>query len=218
MLMPTRRHLVLGALAPILLPASALAAARCVPDAKRGGELCKAYIDVTDAFQETYHARHEPAAIWVACVAVVFAKYGHVVQQKRIAEEAYGSVEEVSIDKGAAVAERLARDWKDDDGTPFRTTVERVFDADSAGNAFDQDLLIRALSNGDPLILMGATHPVVLTALAYAPGSDAQRLVAGFVFDPLPMVGPRALDIGEVVPKSAGGDLRFAVRLRLEKA
>ena len=49
-------------------------------------------------------------------------------------------------------------------------------------------------------------------------GGASEKLVAGFVFDPLPMIGPRALDIGEVVPKTAGGELRFAVRLTLEKA
>jgi hypothetical protein len=30
----------------------------------------------------------------------------------------------------------------------------------------------------------------------------------------MPMVGPRALDIDEVVPESAGGSLRFAVRAK----
>jgi hypothetical protein len=189
-----------------------------VPDPKRGGELCKAYVDVTDAFQETYHARREPGAIWVACVAVVFAQYGHVVQQLRIAEEAYGGFDGIAPDKGVAVAEALARNWTDDDGVAFKATVERVFDADAPGADFDQSLLIKAVSNGDPLILMGAAHPVVLTALAYAPGGGKGKLVAGFVFDPVPMVGPRALDVGEVVPKGGGGDLRFAVRLRLEKA
>jgi hypothetical protein len=40
--------------------------------------------------------------------------------------------------------------------------------------------------------------------------------MAGIVFDPMPMVGPRALDIDEVVPESAGG-LRFAARATSEK-
>jgi hypothetical protein len=77
--------------------------------------------------------------------------------------------------------------------------------------------LIQPLFGGDPLFLIGGGHPVVLTALAYAKGSAPDRLVAGFVFDPMPMVGPRALDIDEVVPESAGGSLRFAVRAKLEK-
>jgi hypothetical protein len=56
-----------------------------------------------------------------------------------------------------------------------------------------------------------------LTALAYAKGSTPDRRVASFAFDPMPMVGPRALDIDEVVPESVGGSLRFAVRAKLEK-
>jgi hypothetical protein len=41
--------------------------------------------------------------------------------------------------------------------------------------------------------------------------------VAAFVFDPMPMVGPRALDVDEIVPESSGGSLRFAVGAKLEK-
>jgi hypothetical protein len=65
---------------------------------------------------------------------------------------------------------------------------------------------------------MGGDHPVVLTALAYAKGDAPDRLVAGVVFDPMPMVGPRALDIDEVVSENAGGNLRFAVRAKLDNA
>jgi hypothetical protein len=43
----------------------------------------------------------------------------------------------------------------------------------------------------------------VLTALACARESAPDRLAAGFVFDPMPIVGPRALDIDEIVPESS---------------
>ncbi len=216
--MHTRRHFLAGALAPLALSKSAWAAPRCIPDPKRGGQLCKSYVDVRNAFQETYHASHEPGALWIACVAVVFAVYGHVIQQQRIAEEAYGDFDKVAMDSGLAVIEPLERVWKDDDGVAFRAAMEPLFDSDAAGAKFDQATLIQALFNGDPLFLMGGGHPVVLTALAYAKGNAPDRLVAGFVFDPMPMVGPRALDIDEVVPENAGGNLRFAVRAKLDNA
>ena len=214
--MQTRRHFLAGALAPLALAKPVSAATRCVPDPKLGGQLCKGFVDVRDAFQETYHASHDPGALWVACVAVVFAVYGHVIQQLRIAEEAYGDFGNVAMDSGLAVIKPLERVWKDDDGVSFRASMEPVFDSDG-GAKYDQTALIQPLFSGDPLLLMGGGHPVVLTALAYAKGSAPDRLVAGFVFDPMPMVGPRALDIDEVVPESAGGSLRFAVRAKLEK-
>jgi len=214
--MHTRRHFLAGALAPLVLAKPVSAATRCVPDPKLGGQLCKGFVDVRDAFQETYHASHDPGALWVACVAVVFAVYGHVIQQPRIAEEAYGDFGNVAMDSGLAVIKPLERVWKDDDGVSFRASMEPVFDSDG-GAKYDQTALIQPLFSGDPLLLMGGGHPVVLTALAYAKGSAPDRLVAGFVFDPMPMVGPRALDIDEVVPESAGGSLRFAVRAKLEK-
>jgi hypothetical protein len=214
--MQTRRHVLAGALAPLILTKPVLAATRCIPDPKLGGELCKGYVDITNAFQETYHASHEPGALWIACVAVVFAVYGHVIQQRRIAEEAYGDFDKVSLDGGLAVLKPLERVWKDDDGVLFRAAMLPVFDSDG-GAKLDQTALIGPLFSGDPLLLVGGGHPVVLTALAYAKSSAPDRLVAGFVFDPMPMVGPRALDIDEVVPESAGGSLRFAVRAKLEK-
>jgi hypothetical protein len=214
--MHTRRHFLAGTLAPLVLAKPVSAATRCVPDPKLGGQLCKGFVDVRDAFQETYHASHDPGALWIACVAVVFAVYGHVIQQPRIAEEAYGDFGNVAMDSGLAVIKPLERVWKDDDGVSFRASMEPVFNSDG-GAKYDQTALIQPLFSGDPLLLMGGGHPVVLTALAYAKGSAPDRLVAGFVFDPMPMVGPRALDIDEVVPESAGGSLRFAVRAKLEK-
>ncbi len=202
-----------------MLAKSARAAPRCIADPKHGGQLCKGYVDVRNAFQETYHASHDPGALWIACVAVVFAVYGHVIQQPRIAEEAYGDFNKVEMDSGLAVIKPVERVWKDDDGEAFRASMKPLFDSDAEGAKFDQSVLIQALSNGDPLLLIGGGHPVVLTALAYAKGNaPPDRLVAGFVFDPMPMVGPRALDIDEVVPESAGGSLRFAVRAKLDKA
>lgn len=215
--MLTRRRFLVGALAPAFLATTARANVRCLADPKHGGELCKTFIDVTDAYQETYHARHDPAAIWIACVAVVFATYSHVVQQLRIEQEAYGEAANIAFDSSTSVIKPLVREWKDDDGVAFRVSAEPLFDADAPGGKFDQNRLIDAVSNGDPLILVGGGHPVVLTAVAYAKTSGASPLVAGFVFDPFPMVGPRALDIGELIPKSAGGDLRFAIRMKLQK-
>jgi len=217
--MSSRRDFLLGAAAPLLLlsGARAWAGARCVPAPKLGANLCKTYINFTDAYQETWHASHEPGALWVACVAVVFATYGHVIQQPRIAAEGYGDFSAIPADSDLAIAGPLARTWKDDDGVAFRASFEPVFNGDAGGGAFDAKRLIGAISDGDPLILLGGDHAVVLTALAYTESDAPGKLVAGFVFDPMPMVGPRALDPDEVLPRSAGGDLLFAVRTRLVK-
>src|SRR5271157_1386566 len=129
--MHTRRNFLIGALAPALLATAARAGVRCIPDPKHGGQMCKTSIDFADAYQETYHARHEPAAVWIACVAVVFATYGHVVQQTRIAEEAYGDVSKVALDSSSNAIGPLARTWKDDDGVAFRVSAEPLFDSDA---------------------------------------------------------------------------------------
>jgi hypothetical protein len=215
--MHTRRKFLMGALAPALFVTAARAGVRCIPDPKHGGSMCKTSIDFTDAYQETYHARHEAQNVWIACVAVVFAAYGHVIQQLRIAQEAYGDFSKVTLDTSSAALGPLNRTWKDDDGVEFTASGESLYDSAAPDAKYNQDALIQAVSNGDPVILVGGGHPVVLTALAYSQKSGSQPLVAGFVFDPMPMVGPRALDIDEVAPESAGGDLRYAVRMKLVK-
>jgi hypothetical protein len=131
--MHARRRFLAGALAPLALSKSAWVAPRCTADPKRGGQLCKSYVDVRNAFQETYHASHDPGALWVACVAVVFAVYGHVIQQPRIAQEAYGDFNSVAMDSGLAVIKPLERVWKGDDGVSFHASMEPIFDSDSAG-------------------------------------------------------------------------------------
>ena len=55
-------------------------------------------MDIRDAFQETYHVSHDPGALWIACVAVVFAVYGYFIKQRRIAQEAYGDFDKVTMD------------------------------------------------------------------------------------------------------------------------
>jgi hypothetical protein len=219
--MPSRRDVLLGGAglfsAAALLPERAGATPRCIAAPRLGGELCKSYIDVANAYQETYHASHDPSALWIACVAVVFATYNHVIQQPRIAGEAYGAFDKVAFDNQLGVLQPLTRAWRDDDGVAFRASFEPVFDGGAPNAAFDPNRLIAAVGSGNPLILIGGEHPVVLTALAYTGASTPSHLVAGFVFDPMPLVGPRALDLDEVVPRSAGGDLLYAVRTRLEK-
>jgi hypothetical protein len=42
---------------------------------KHGGQLCKGFVDVKDAFQQPYHASHDPGVLWIARVAVTFAVY-----------------------------------------------------------------------------------------------------------------------------------------------
>jgi hypothetical protein len=58
-----------------------------------------------------------------------FAVYGHVIQQPRIAQEAYGDFNNVSMDSGLAVIKPLEGVWKDDDGVSFRASMEPLFDS-----------------------------------------------------------------------------------------
>ncbi len=215
--MNSRRGFLIAAAAPLVLACSARAAPLCAPvKSLNGANVCRAYIDSMKASQETDLGSRDPRAIWVACVAVVFALYDHIVPQSRIMAEAYGSLDKVPVVAGLSVAAPLLRNWKDEEGVDFRVSFEPMFD-DGAGRAFDAKPLFGAIANGDPLILIGNDHSVVLLGLAYAEDKP-ERAVAGFVLDPKPMVGRRPLDRDELVPNSAGGELLLALRTKVEKA
>ena len=215
--MNSRRDFLIGAAAPLLLAWPARAAPLCAPEkAMKGTKVCRAYIDSMKASQETDQASRDPRAIWVACVAVVFAMYDHIVPQARIMTEGYGGLDKIPVDAGIAVALPLTRTWKDEEGVGFRASFEPLFDDGAAGGAFDAKPLFGAIANGDPLILIGNDHAVVLLGLAYAEDRP-DRAVAGFVLDPKPMVGRRPLDHDELVPNSAGGELLLAVRTKIER-
>jgi hypothetical protein len=181
-----------------------------------GANVCRAYLDSFKASQETDLGSRDPRAIWVACVAVVFAMYDHIVPQARIMAEAYGSLDKVPVVAGISVAAPLLRNWKDEEGVDFRVSFEPMFD-DGAGGAFNAKPLFGAIANGDPLILICNDHPVVLMGIAYSEDRP-ERAVAGFVLDPKPMVGRRPADREQLLPNSAGGELLLALRTKIEKA
>ena len=215
--MNSRRDFLIGTVAPLVLVRSARAAKLCAPvKSMKDATVCRAYIDSTKASQETDLGNRDPRATWVACVAVVFALYNHVVSQARIIAEAYGGLDKVPVVSGMSVAAPLTRTWKDEEGIEFRASFEPLFD-DSAGDAFNAKPLFEAIANGDPLILVEHDYPLVLTGLAYAQNAP-ERAVAGFVLDPRPFVGRRPLDLDELTPDSVGGELLLAVRAKVAKA
>ena len=94
--MNSRRDFLIGAAAPLVLACSARAAPLCAPvKSMKGANVCRAYIDSMKASQETDLGSRDPRAIWVACVAVVFALYDHIVPQARIMAEGYGSLDKI---------------------------------------------------------------------------------------------------------------------------
>ena len=212
----SRRDFLIGAAAPLLLAWPARAASFCAPvKAMKGANVCRAYLDSFKASQETDQASHDPRAIWVACVAVVFAMYDHIVPQARIMAEGYGGLDKVPVVASIAVAAPLMRIWKDEEGVDFRASFEPMFD-DAVGGALDAKPLFAAIDHGDPLILICNDHPVVLMGIAYAEDRP-ERPIAGFILDPKPMVGRRPAARDQLLPNSAGGDLLLAVRTKLEK-
>lgn len=166
------------------------------------------------AFQPTEGCRSDAAAAWIACVASVFAHYGHRVPQSTVAADAYGGLAAVPLQDGFGMARTLDRMWTDATGTMFRVAVEALYDGALQDAHPDPLPLVEALAAGDPIILSVGGHPVVMTALTLIRRNAAWAVRGSSVFDPLPGAGSRRANEAETRTILRGDPRSFAMTVR----
>lgn len=213
--MPSRRAFLartmglIGAVQPYRAPA----ASPCPKSPAQSPLARSACVDIARFCQPVDGPRSDAAAAWVACVATVFAVYGHGVLQSRVAADAYGDLAAVGVHRGFAVARPLDRMWTDDNGVMFRVAVEALYDGSLPGARPDPPALVEALAAGDPIILWSGERPVVLSALEIVRSADAWTARGGLVFDPVSGTRPREPNENERRTSVRGGPHAFAMRV-----
>lgn len=193
-------------------PWRSVAAGGCPSEPAGRSDVRAACVDLGASFQRTEGGRRDAAAAWVACVASVFAAYGHGVRQSRVAADAYGELAAVPVHKGIAVARALDRMWTDDNAAMFRIAVEALYDGSVPNARPDPPALVATLAAGDPILLWCGEHPVVLAALEIARAGDAWAVRGGSVFDPVSHAAPREPDEDERAAAVRGAPHAFAIR------
>lgn len=207
-----RRHF-LGMLGGAAVASRALADTSCAP--VYGGQVCTSQVDFEQFADEAYQSQAMPEWCWAACISMVFAFYGHPVSQPRIVSEVYGAPYNLPAGYGKTIASQLNREWKDDNGKRFRSTLTAAFDYDAHVNTLNNVMLIRELDGEHPIIIGAGTHAMVLTFMQYfqSPMAGISVRRCG-VFDPWPGRGARDLTPAEMAPMPLGG-LRFVATARI---
>lgn len=208
------RRTFIAALTGILTqPAWTLAKTTCRSTSQ--GQLCTSEVNFKAFQQHAYKRQQKSQWCWAACISMLFSYYGHPVNQRRIVEEVYGNPVNVPAKGGIVLARQLNREWVDDRGKPFSSTLKSVYDFAYKVFAIDDRWLINELDSNRPLVIGAGRHAMILTAVQYYRTSKEPRLISGGVFDPWPGRGPRQLTPRELRFAHQGGLLHFAATIKV---
>ena len=208
------RRTFLGALTGILTqPAWALAKTKCRSTSQ--GQLCISEVNFKAFQQHAYKRQQKSQWCWAACISMLFTYYGHPVSQRRIVEEVYGNPVNMPAKAGIVMARQLNREWVDDRGKSFTSTLTAVYDFAYKVFAIEDRRLIDELDSNHPLVIGAGHHAMVLTSVQYYRTPKGPRLISGGVFDPWPGRGPRSLIPRELVFAHQGGLLHFAATVKV---
>lgn len=197
--------------------AAANAGERCAFVPAMGQQACEVGVDL-DRFDEVYAAQRDSQWCWAASASMLFAYYGHPVEQGRIVETVYGRVVNLPAFSTRTISALLSRQWEDDDGEMFEVQMHGAYDPFMGFNSLSNAVLVSELSQEHPFIYCNRSHCMVLTALAYVrTPAGPQPYNAGF-FDPWPGHGARgAAERAELVPVHAGGALTYLALARIRE-
>lgn len=208
-----RRTFIAALIGILTQPAWTLAKTMCRSTSQ--GQLCTSEVSFNAFHQQAYKLQQKSQWCWAACISMLFTYYGHPVSQRRIVEEVYGNPVNMPAKAGIVMARQLSRQWVDDRGKPFTSTLTAVYDYAYKVFAIDNRRLIRELDGDHPLVIGAGHHAVVLTALNYYRTPRGPWLTSGGVFDPWPGRGPRTLTPREMVFAHRGGLLHFAATIKV---
>ncbi len=137
-------------------------------------------LDGVQAYQQM------PEWCWAACIQMVFAYWGHSVDQKRIVKETWGSIVNMP-GQPQQILEDLNRKWKDDDGEEFTSQADSL--------TVNATTAVLDLRRDRPLIVGALGHATVLTALTsdINTTNGAWNVVAATVRDPWPANGGKRI-------------------------
>lgn len=153
-------------------------------------------ISVVQAYQEM------DEWCWAASISMVFAFYGHPVDQKRIVSETWGSIQNMPAENGT-ILQDLNRSWKDERGVPFRSMGDML--------SVNVETAVQDLQAGHPLIIGALGHATVLTALTSNIDLSTGQwgVVAATVRDPWPTNGGK-----RILSPQEWTNIQFAARVR----
>ncbi|HCT60286.1 MAG TPA: hypothetical protein DGA22_05320 [Acidobacterium sp.] len=152
------------------------------------------------AFRQAYQQMDEWC--WAASISMVFAYYGHPIEQTRIVSETWGSIQNMPAQNDDILRD-LNKGWTDDAGTRFHSSGDMV--------TVNVATAVQDLQQNHPLIVGALGHATVLTALTsnIDLATGQWQVVAATVRDPWPANGGR-----RVLSPQEWYNIQFAARIR----
>lgn len=196
-----RRHFVVGMAAVGCLSTKANAAIQCTPFDASGLQGCAVGLPFPHIAAATTGTRQEMQNwCWAACIAGIFAWYGHPVSQHVFVEKVFGEI----VDRpatGAQIFHAVNGTWYDAYGRPFVAQASVLLDAQYAfRNPAAPHAMAADLANNHPLIVGTQGHATVVTAMSYIRSTNGSGQITDVVVrDPWPMSpSRRSLSAAEV--------------------
>jgi hypothetical protein len=154
---------------------------------------------------------------WAASSAMIFACFGHPIDQSVIVQTVYGAVVCVAAQHSTTIGSVLSSTWTDKTGTSFSSTVTAAYDSANLIYGLDNNIIVNELANNRPLLYANTHHAMVVVSMDYmqTPAGVGQVLAVG-VLDPWPAsLGFHLLSAGEVVPDQSGGYMTFLAAVQV---
>lgn len=204
--------MAISALAALLLVQTSRAGTECWT--ANGDTVCESQVALEAFMQQAYDDQDQSQWCWAASISMLFDYSGHPVSQLRIVEEAYGSTVNMGA-MGITIAQQLNRDWMDDFGEPFHSTLTGAYDADAGVYAITNQQIVNELDADRPLIIGNTSHAMVMTYVQWIERPTGPEVILVGVVDPWPGNGAHYLPYEEFVPIEYGGELRFLATARI---
>ncbi|HET6408614.1 MAG TPA: hypothetical protein VFG14_12085 [Chthoniobacteraceae bacterium] len=141
---------------------------------------------------------------------MLFAAGGRSVSQERIVETAYGRQYNLPAFAPVQIASLTNRDWVDENGDTFSSNLVAAYDAFAGVNTMNNDMIIEALAQDQPMVVCNTHHAMLLTAATYIPTPYGPNITNVGFFDPWPGRGLRGPDsLAEGRTTNIGGQITY---------
>ncbi len=179
------------------------------------GQVCRAEVNMPQLIA-AINTQRCPEWCWAASISMIFAFYGHPIDQTEIVRQTYGNVVCFPAGTTRTIGNDLSRSWTDVAGRRFTSRVVAAYDPANGINAINNDIIIRELQTNHPLLYCNTQHAMVNYGVDYIPTPMGPNVRAVAVVDPWP-TSPRVhgLTAPEMMPAHLGGRMNFLASVRV---
>ena len=159
-----------------------------------------------------------PEWCWAASTAMIFAAYGHPIDQKEIVKKVFKNLACRPAGTSSTIASALSDEWTDNYGKKFQSTIIAAYDAQNNIHAINNAIIANELSNNHPLLYCNTHHAMVNVSVDFisTPWGPTNVSSVG-VLDPWPQSPPyHVLSAAEMRPVNLGGQMMFLASVRVK--